>query len=115
VLIGEGRPYMTALIVPAWDHLRSQLGLSGDTGPLVKDPKVVAAVQGAVDSVNARLAHWETIKYVRLLPRDFDEAEGERTPSLKIKRKAIREKYAALIDEMYEEGARSRPAEKKPA
>jgi long-chain acyl-CoA synthetase len=115
VLVGEGRPYMTALIVPAWDNLRGDLGLSGDGERLVEEPKVVAAVQAAVDSVNAKLAHWETIKYFRLLPRDFEESEGERTPSLKIKRKSIREKYAELIDGMYEEGARGRQAEKKPA
>jgi long-chain acyl-CoA synthetase len=108
VLVGDGRPYLTALIVPLWDNLRTDLGLSGDNASLVEDPRVIAAVQGVVNSVNAHLAHWETIQYFRLLPRDFEEAEDERTPSLKIKRKAIREKYAALIDAMYEEAARSR-------
>jgi long-chain acyl-CoA synthetase len=72
-------------------------------------------VQTAVDGVNSHLAHWETMKYFRLLPRDFEEAQGERTPSLKIKRAAIRRNYADLIDEMYAEGARLRQGEKGPA
>jgi long-chain acyl-CoA synthetase len=115
VLVGEGRPYMTALIVPKWDNLLADLSLSGNPAEMVDEPRVVATVQGAVDSVNSKLAHWETIKYFRLLPRDFEESEGERTPSLKIKRKAIREKHAELIDAMYEEGSRSKPAETKRA
>jgi len=76
---------------------------------------VLAAVQKAVDEVNSHLAHWETVKYFRLLPRDFEEAEGERTPSLKIKRAAIRRNYADLIEEMYAEDARQREADQKPA
>jgi long-chain acyl-CoA synthetase len=115
VLVGDGRPYVTALIVPKWDNVRADLGVSGDNTALVDDPKVVAAIKGVVDSVNAKAAHWEAIQYFRLLPRDFEEAEDERTPSLKIKRKAIREKYADLIDGMYEEGSRSKQAVKKPA
>jgi long-chain acyl-CoA synthetase len=76
---------------------------------------VLAAVQKAVDEVNTHLAHWETVKYFRLLPNDFEEAEGERTPSLKIKRAAIRRNYADQIEEMYQEGARQRQGDRKPA
>jgi long-chain acyl-CoA synthetase len=108
VLVGDDRPYVTALLVPNWDRLREDLGLEAEPDKLVKDPKVLAAVQKEVDEVNARLAHWETVKYFRLLPRDFDEAGGERTPSLKIKRAAIRRNYADLIEEMYAEGGRAR-------
>ncbi len=108
VLVGDDRPYITALLVPKWDHLRADLGLEGDPASLVKDERVLATVQKAVDEVNSRLAHWETVKYFRLLPRDFEEADGERTPSLKIKRAAIRRNYADLIDEMYGEGAKLR-------
>ncbi|HEY8811765.1 MAG TPA: long-chain fatty acid--CoA ligase [Candidatus Dormibacteraeota bacterium] len=115
VLVGDDRPYVTALLVPKWDHLRADLGVDGDPESLVRDDKVLAAVQKAVDEVNARLAHWETVKYFCLLAHDFEEAEGERTPSLKIKRGVIRRNYADLIDEMYAEGARSRQGDRKPA
>jgi long-chain acyl-CoA synthetase len=115
VLVGDDRPYVTALLVPKWDHLRADLGLDGDPESLVKDERVLAAVQKAVDEVNSRLAHWETVKYFRLLPRDFEEADGERTPSLKIKRAAIRRNYSDQIDEMYAEGARLREGDKTQA
>jgi long-chain acyl-CoA synthetase len=114
VLVGDDRPYVTALLVPKWDHLRAD-GLDGDAASLVKDERVLAAVQKAVDEVNSHLAHWETVKYFRLLPRDFEESDGERTPSLKIKRAVIRRNYAGLIDEMYAEGSRSREDGKKQA
>ena len=115
VLVGDDRPYVTALLVPKWEHLRADLGLDGDPESLVGDPTVIAAIQKSVDEVNSRLAHWETVKYFRLLPRDFEEAHGERTPSLKIKRGVIRRNYANLIDEMYAEGARLREGDKKTA
>jgi long-chain acyl-CoA synthetase len=115
VLVGDDRPYVTALLVPKWDHLRADLGLEGDPTSLARDARVLAAVQKVVDEVNSHLAHWETVKYFRLLPRDFEESEGERTPSLKIKRAAIRRNYSDLIDEMYAEGARLREGEKKQA
>jgi long-chain acyl-CoA synthetase len=107
VLVGDERPYVTAVLVPKWDHLRADLGVSGDPASLVRSEKVLAAVQRAIDEVNRHLAHWETVKYFRLLPRDLEEAEGERTPSLKIKRGVIRRKYADLIDEMYRQGDRA--------
>jgi long-chain acyl-CoA synthetase len=115
VLVGDDRPYITALLVPKWDHLRADLGLEGDPEALVRDPKVIAAVQKGVDEVNSHLARWETVKYFRLLPRDFEEAGGERTPSLKIKRTAIRRNHSDLIEEMYSEGARLREGDKRPA
>ncbi|MDQ6917980.1 MAG: AMP-dependent synthetase/ligase, partial [Candidatus Dormibacteraeota bacterium] len=115
VLVGDDRPHVTALLVPKWDHLRADLGLDGAPESLVGDERALAAVQKAVDEVNAGLAHWETVKYFRLLPRDFEEAEGERTPSLKIKRAAIRRNYADLIEEMYTDGAKRHQGDRKPA
>ena len=114
-LVGADRPPVTALLVPKWEHLRTDLGRDGDPESLVGDERVLAEVQKAVDKVNAGLAHWETVKHFRLLPRDFEESEGERTPSLKIKRAAIRRNYADLIEEMYAEGAKRREGDKKPA
>ena len=115
ILVGDDRPYVTALLVPNWDHLEGDLGVDGDRQDLVRDERVLAAVQKAVDEVNARLAHWETVKYFRLLARDFEETSGERTPSLKIKRAAIRRNHAELIDEMYAEGAELHRGDRKPA
>ena len=110
VLIGDERPYVTALLVPKWDRLRSELGLEDDPADLISDERVLGAVRGCVEKVNAGLAHWETVKQFRLLPRDFEETEDLRTPSLKIKRAAIRHRYADLIDEMYAETAHRQDA-----
>jgi long-chain acyl-CoA synthetase len=115
VLVGDDRPYITALLVPNWDRLRTDLGLAGEAESLVGNEQVLATLQRAVDQLNSRLAPWETVKYFRLLPRDFSEADGERTPSLKIKRGAIRRRYTHLIDEMYDQGARRREDVSKPA
>jgi long-chain acyl-CoA synthetase len=112
VVIGDGRPYVTALLVPKWDHLKQDLGLDGEPAQLASDPRVKGAIQKSIDGVNAGLDHWERINYFRLLPRDFEESEGERTPSLKVKRGVIKRRYAELIEEMYETGAQSRPSEK---
>jgi long-chain acyl-CoA synthetase len=115
VVIGDDRPYVTALLVPKWEHLKQDLGLEGDPAELVKDKRVLDAIQKAVDQVNAKADHWERVNRFRLLPRDFEESEGERTPSLKIKRAVIRRKNAGLIEEMYGTVEEARPSEKAPA
>ncbi|TMC14394.1 MAG: long-chain fatty acid--CoA ligase [Chloroflexi bacterium] len=111
VLIGDDRPYVTALLVPKWEHLKQDLSLDGEPDRLVRDERVTAAIQKSIDEVNGTVAHWEAVKYFRLLPRDFEESEGERTPSLKIKRSVVKRKNADLIEEMYEAGSRTRSGE----
>jgi long-chain acyl-CoA synthetase len=92
VVVGEGRPYVTALIVPNWASARAQ-GMD--------DAAVQARIQKTVDEVNSRLGHWETIKYFTLLPHDFTEKDGELSLKLDIKRKVIHEHYKDQIEAMY--------------
>ncbi|HXD80807.1 MAG TPA: long-chain fatty acid--CoA ligase [Candidatus Acidoferrum sp.] len=92
VAIGDGRPYVTALIVPNWPSARSQ-GLD--------EAQLTARIQQTVDKVNARLGHWETIKYFTLLPRDFTEKDGELSLKLDVRRKVIQEHYRDQIESMY--------------
>jgi long-chain acyl-CoA synthetase len=92
VVVGEGKPYVTALIVPDWDAARRQ-GL--DEGG------VRTSIQHTVDESNARLGSWETIKYFTLLPRDFTEEAGELSLKLDVKRKAVAQLYGDLIEAMY--------------
>ncbi|HEY2598196.1 MAG TPA: long-chain fatty acid--CoA ligase [Candidatus Dormibacteraeota bacterium] len=99
VVIGEGRPYVTALIVPDWAAVTKRF--PGKPEDLVKDPRVIALIDQAVDAVNRRVGSWEAIKYFTLLPRAFTEEAGEITPTLKIKRKVVAQKYADQIDSMY--------------
>jgi long-chain acyl-CoA synthetase len=105
VIIGESRPYVTALIVPDWAAVTRRV--PGRPEDLVKDERVIALIDKAVDAVNKRVGNWEAIKYFTLLPRSFSEDAGEITPTLKVKRKVVAQKYADLIDSMY---SRAKPA-----
>ena len=61
-----------------------------------------------VDALNSELGSWEKIKDFKLIPHDFSEEAGELTPTLKVKRRAVQERYREQIDEMYT--GKTRPA-----
>jgi long-chain acyl-CoA synthetase len=92
VVVGEGRPYVTALIVPDWLAATNQ-GLSEQA---IRD-----RVQRLVDRVNSTLGHWETVKYFTLLPHDFTEESGELSLKLDVKRKVVAEHFKGEIEAMY--------------
>ena len=103
--IGDGRSYNTALIVldadfaPMW---AAQHGLQGRSfGQLAHEPAVCQAVQEAIDAANSRLARVEQIKKFTIVPGDWLPGEDELTPTMKLKRKPISEKYASEIEAMY--------------
>jgi long-chain acyl-CoA synthetase len=104
VVIGDQLKYCVALLtldtdaVVEWarEHGRADRPLA----ELVDDEDLGRAVQRDVDTVNTRLASFESIKYFRILPRDFSVEEGELTPSLKVKRRVVQKKYADRIAEM---------------
>lgn len=110
VVIGDERPYVVALIVPDWKALSVEDAISGQPEDLVDDERAQAVVQRRVDGLNTDLGSWESIKYFRLLPRDFSEETGELTPTLKVKRRVVQERYRDLIDTMYE--GRKRPKQR---
>jgi long-chain acyl-CoA synthetase len=92
VVVGEGRPYVTALIVPDSTVAKSQE---------LDERGIHNRVQQLVDRVNAGLGHWETIKYFALLPQDFTEESGELSLKLDVKRKVVAEHYKDVIEAMY--------------
>jgi long-chain acyl-CoA synthetase len=92
VVVGESRPYVTALIVPDRDAAAKQ-GLD--------EAAVTGSIQQTLDHVNAQLGSWETIKYFTLLQRDFTEDSGELSLKLDIKRKVIAQHYQDQIEAMY--------------
>jgi long-chain acyl-CoA synthetase len=106
VVVGEGKPYVTALIVPDWEAVAKRI--PGHPDELVMDERVSSLIQPRIDAVNRTLGSWETVKYFTLLPRAFNEQEGEITPTLKIKRRVINLRYSEQIDSMYE--GKSRPS-----
>jgi long-chain acyl-CoA synthetase len=92
VVVGEGRPYVTALIVPDRDAAAKQS---------LDEAGLKAQIQKAVDSVNSNLGSWETIKYFTLLPEDFTEQTGELSLKLDVKRKVVALHYQDQIESMY--------------
>ncbi|WP_051684122.1 long-chain fatty acid--CoA ligase [Blastococcus sp. URHD0036] len=105
VVHGDGRNYATALISLDPDALarwsRAEGLATSDYATLAADPAVHEYVQGCVQELNARLNRWETIKDFRILDHDMTVEDGELTPSMKVKRKVVESRYAALLDSMY--------------
>jgi long-chain acyl-CoA synthetase len=104
-VIGDGRPYNTALIVldsdfgPAW-AARQGIAENG-LAALARDERVRAAVQAGIDKANERLARVEGIKKFVLVEGDWAPGGDEITPTMKLKRKPIAAKYAEAIEAMY--------------
>jgi long-chain acyl-CoA synthetase len=106
VVHANNRNYATALVSldpEALQKFADERGLSGDFAALTQSPEVHARVQADVDTLNAQLNRWETIKKFTILPRDLSEEEGELTASLKVKRKVVEEHFADLLDKMYQD------------
>lgn len=106
VVVASDRNYATALVgldPDAAAKYAADHGLPNDVAALSQDAGVQAEIQGAVDRLNTKLNRWETIKQFRILPYVLDP-EGtpdQVTPSMKIKRKVVEEKNAALVESMY--------------
>src|SRR5262249_27497892 len=106
VVVGAGRKQPVALIVPDWDSLKQALAEAGEEGPtdrveLSKYPPAIKIVQQDVAKLTSSLADYERIRRVALLPDEFSIDGGELTPTLKVKRKVIDERYGELIEELY--------------
>jgi long-chain acyl-CoA synthetase len=105
VVSGDRRSYLVALLTLDPDEapkLAEELGMPADLATMAHDPRVYAAVKQDVDAVNARFARIEQIKRFVILERDLSQVEGELTPTLKVKRPVITERYADLIERLYE-------------
>ncbi|HYI17396.1 MAG TPA: AMP-dependent synthetase/ligase [Solirubrobacteraceae bacterium] len=104
-VIGDGRPYNTALVVLDADFapaLAAGMGIEGKTlTELADEERMVAAVQEAVDKGNGELARVEQIKKFTLVRGDWLPGGDELTPTMKLKRKPIAEKYGTEIEAMY--------------
>jgi len=102
---GDGKPYLTALLVPSIERLlefAKEKGLNyHDLDDLVVHEPVLKLYRERLAGINAGLAPYENIKKFVLLPRDFSIEAGELTPTLKLKRKVILENYKEKIERMY--------------
>ncbi|HEV3232146.1 MAG TPA: long-chain fatty acid--CoA ligase [Candidatus Dormibacteraeota bacterium] len=107
VAIGERRPFMSALLTVDAERvadLAAAVGEPADMAVLTASDRVRALFQEGVDRVNGSLSNVERIKKFAILPDDLSIAGGELTPTLKVKRKVVNEKYAAVIESLYSGG-----------
>jgi long-chain acyl-CoA synthetase len=108
MVVGDGQKFVSALVVPNFAQIRKyladnqpQLVLPADNKEFIKVPEVVAQIQSQIDKYNPLFSHTEQVKKITLLPDEWTIDTGELTPSLKVKRKVIIQKYTTAIDVMY--------------
>ncbi|MFE6838405.1 AMP-dependent synthetase/ligase [Streptomyces sp. NPDC057705] len=105
MVVGDNRPYITALITLEPDGLQHWRQMHKKQGvpmrELVRDEVLLADLQRAVDEANRLVSRAESIRRFALLPGDFTEARGHLTPSMKLKRGAVARDYADRIEELY--------------
>ena len=105
MVVGAGRKMPTALIQPNVDFVLNWLRDAGINSSsleeAVKEPLLIEAVQKEIDMHNQNFGSWEQLKKFTLTPSEWNIEEGHLTPTMKLKRKVIAEKYADLIESMY--------------
>jgi long-chain acyl-CoA synthetase len=106
VMIGNRRNFAAALVVPGFEALDAWAKQRGITASgreeLVRRPEVLAYYQDLVNEMTKDLAQFEKIKRIALVAREFTQESGELTPTLKVKRRVVEERYKPMIDAMYE-------------
>ncbi|HEY4242335.1 MAG TPA: long-chain fatty acid--CoA ligase [Kofleriaceae bacterium] len=105
IVHGDKRNFVTALVTLDEEAIAKYLKDHGKTesyGDFVKSGDAKALLDPYFADVNKTLAKYETVKQFAILPKDLSVDEGELTPSLKVKRKAVEKKYAGILDKMYE-------------
>jgi len=107
VVVGSSRKFISALVVPDFGKLEDLARARGipfaDRAELCRRPEVVEFLLGEVGRVTAELAPYERVKKIAVLDRDFDIGLGEVTPTLKVKRNIVEQKYAGLIESLYKD------------
>jgi long-chain acyl-CoA synthetase len=101
---GDRRPYPVALVTLDAEEIipwAKEKGLPEDMAELVRRDEVRALVQEVLDRANAKYASVEQIKKFALLDHDLTQETGELTPTLKLKRNVVNERYAGVFDSLY--------------
>ncbi|MGZ4184373.1 MAG: AMP-dependent synthetase/ligase [Solirubrobacteraceae bacterium] len=107
VVYGDNRPYLVAMLTLDREEsvrLARRLGIETDQATIAGDPRVHAEISKQVDAVNAKFARIEQIKRFAILDHDLTQSDGELTPTLKVKRATVYERYGDLFDGLYEQG-----------
>ena len=104
LVVGDKRPYVAALITLEPDEIErwaNANGIEADVPALVSDDRVRGLVQEVVDDANRERSRFEQVKRFTILPRDFTMADGEITPTLKLRRRAVIEHFQDEIEALY--------------
>ncbi|MCS6819506.1 MAG: long-chain fatty acid--CoA ligase [Chitinophagales bacterium] len=103
--VGEGKNFVTALIVPNFANLKEWCEKNGikvsSNAEISRSPEVYNLIKADVERLNKNFGQWETIKKFELIPHEWTIEGGELTPTMKVKRKFVHEKYKDLIEKMY--------------
>jgi long-chain acyl-CoA synthetase len=102
---GDKRKFLSALVTLNEDNARKWAADNGvpPGAALHQDPRVIARIQRSVDALNAKQASYSTVKRFAIIPKDFTVETGELTPTLKVKRKLVTQRYQAVLDAFYAE------------
>jgi long-chain acyl-CoA synthetase len=107
VLVGNGRKFPAALIVPDWEQLRAYAELKGldikTPADFCQHPRILNLFERQVAAFTPDLAQYERVKRIALLEDELTIEGGEMTPTLKVKRRVVDEKYHDVIDRLYNE------------
>lgn len=107
VVVGDKKKFISALVVPNFEKLEAYArsnDISFETpGDLVKDERIRSFMEAEIDRATPNLASYEKIKKISLMEKDFEQEKGEITPTLKVKRNIIEDRYKNVIDSMYRE------------
>jgi len=107
LVLGAGHAHPAALVSPNWPALKAELGLDADapTADCAMMPSVHDFLTREMIAQTADLASFEQIRWIGVLPRDLTVEDGELSPTLKVKRRVVEERYAALIETTFAAGA----------
>jgi long-chain acyl-CoA synthetase len=104
VVIGDRRPYLVALVTLDPDEAAAfakEHGLSAEPEALASNPQIREAIEAHIEKANQKFARVEQVKKFVILPRDLSQQAGELTPTLKVKRNVVADKYADRIESLY--------------
>jgi long-chain acyl-CoA synthetase len=106
MVVGDAQPFIATLITidpEAFDGWKQRNGKdsTASVGDLAEDPDLLAEVDLAVKDANQAVSHAESIRKFRILAVDFTEDTGELTPTMKVKRKVVAQKFATDIEALY--------------
>ncbi|MBX5442954.1 MAG: long-chain fatty acid--CoA ligase [Solirubrobacteraceae bacterium] len=105
VVYGDRRPYLVALVTLDPDEapaLAAELGVAADVGAMAADPQVQRTIAAEIAAVNAHFARIEQVKRFEILPHDLTQERGDLTPTQKLRRNVVYERYADRFAALYE-------------